>query len=116
MLGSRKPLALVLALTFGGPVADASAQLSAPNQAGVAMGHLHYYVQDVEAHKKFWTAMGGQPARKLGATEVIKFPDVLILLTQGQSSGGNSGSVVSHVAFKVPNLMQAIAKWEAAGI
>lgn len=109
-------LASVLALTFVGPVTDASAQLSASNKMGVAMGHLHYYVEDVEAHKKFWIAMGGQAARKLGATEVIKFPDVLILLTQGKPSGGNAGAVVSHVAFKVPNLKQAIAKWEAAGI
>ena len=80
------------------------------------MGHVHYHVQDVEANKRFWVAMGGKPAPKLGATEVIKFPDLLILLDQGPSSGGNTGSVVGHVAFSVPDLPQALTKWEAAGI
>ena len=30
------------------------AQLSPPNQSGVAMGHLHYKVRDVEANKKIF--------------------------------------------------------------
>src|SRR5688572_10156274 len=34
-------------------VAPAWAQVAAPNKAGVAMGHLHYRVRDVEANKKF---------------------------------------------------------------
>src|SRR5688572_18163566 len=96
-------LVSVLGLTVLWPISDSSAQLSAPNKAGVAMGHLHYYVPDVEAYKKFWIAVGGTPAKKLGAIEVIKFPEVLILISQRDSQGGNAGSVVSHVAFKVPN-------------
>ena len=34
-----------------------SAQLAAPNEMGVAMGHLHYHVRDVAANKKFWVAL-----------------------------------------------------------
>jgi hypothetical protein len=64
------------------------AQLSAPNKAGVTMGHLHYHVRDVEANKKFWIALGGKPIN-VGATEVIKFPGVLIFLTQAESSAGD---------------------------
>jgi hypothetical protein len=48
----------------------ARAQLSAPNKAGVAMGHLHYHVRDVAANKKFWVALGARPTL-LGTTEVI---------------------------------------------
>ena len=86
------------------------AQLSAPNDAGVAMGHLHYHVRDVEANRKFWIALGATAAR-VGATDVLKLPGVLIILTQGPSSGGTIGSVVNHVAFRV----QSFAKVEEAG-
>jgi catechol-2,3-dioxygenase len=40
--------------------APADAQLAPPNSSGVTMGHIHLFVKDVEAQKKFWTAtMGG---------------------------------------------------------
>jgi len=90
---------------------EASAQLAAPNKAGVAMGHLHYQVRDVEANKRFWSALGGK-AIKLGDTDVMRFPDVLVFLTRGESTGGTEGSVVNHVAFRVPLL----ATVEAAGL
>jgi catechol 2,3-dioxygenase-like lactoylglutathione lyase family enzyme len=93
------------------PIGAAWAQLSLPNQAGVAMGHLHYRVRDVEANKKFWMTLGGEPT-KLGTTEVVRFLDVLVFLTQGEWSAGTEGSVVNHVAFR----MQSLAKLEAAGM
>ena len=58
----------------------ASAQLFAPNRTGVSMGHLHYYVRDVEVNKRFWTLLGGQ-AIKVGGTDVMKFPGVLVFLS-----------------------------------
>jgi len=75
------------------------------------MGHLHYHVQNVEANKRFWTTLGGQ-ATKVGGTDVIRFPGVLVFLTNSASSGGTEGSVLNHVAFRVPSL----AKVEAAGL
>ena len=32
------------------------AQLAAPNDTGASMGHVHLFVQDVDAAKKFWMA------------------------------------------------------------
>jgi hypothetical protein len=93
-LVGRVGLALVLW------AAPAWAQLSKPNAAGVAMGHLHYHVRDVEANKRFWVALGGTPVT-IGKTEAIRFPDVFVVLTRGESSGGTAGSVVNHVAFRV---------------
>jgi catechol 2,3-dioxygenase-like lactoylglutathione lyase family enzyme len=75
------------------------------------MGHLHYVVKDVEANKRFWVALGGTPIAFTGAT-VIRFPDVLVFLSQGDSTGGTEGSVVNHVAFRV----QSFAAVEAAGL
>jgi catechol 2,3-dioxygenase-like lactoylglutathione lyase family enzyme len=93
---------LILAVAICTP-AMAWAQLAAPNKSGVAMGHLHYHVRDVEANKRFWTALGGQGIR-IGNTEVMKFPGVLVFLSSGAPSGGTEGSVLNHVAFRVPSL------------
>ena len=67
---------------------------------GVAMGHLHYQVRDVEANKAFWIALGGEAAESGDAT-VVAFPDVLVRIDPGETSGGTEGSVVNHVAFRV---------------
>ena len=88
----------------------AAGQLAQPNTTGVAMGHLHYHVRDVEANKKFWLALGGE-AVKLGSSEIVRFPGVLIELTAGPSTGGTNGAVVNHVAFRV----QSFERVEAAG-
>jgi catechol 2,3-dioxygenase-like lactoylglutathione lyase family enzyme len=103
------PLVTLLALTAA--VAPATAQLSRPNAAGVAMGHLHYVVRDVAANKAFWIALGGKPISGEGAIEGVSLPDVVVLLRQGESSGGTEGSVVNHVAFRV----QSIAALERKG-
>jgi len=94
-------------------VAPASvwAQLASPNKAGVSMGHLHYVVKDIEANKRFWIALGGTPIDR-GGDVVVRFPDVLVTLTKGESTGGTEGSVVNHVAFRV----QQLSTVEAAGL
>jgi catechol 2,3-dioxygenase-like lactoylglutathione lyase family enzyme len=94
--------------TTGAAVAD---DLSPPNAAGVAMGHLHYVVRDVAANKAFWVGLGGRPVLFNGTTEGILFPDVVVLLRQGDSNGGTEGSVVNHVAFRV----KSVAAIERAG-
>jgi extradiol dioxygenase family protein len=99
---------LVFALSV--PVA-AEAQLASPNKAGVSMGHLHYVVRDIEANKRFWVALGGS-ADTFDGSVVVKFPDVVVFLTQGDSTGGTEGSIVNHVAFRV----QTFSAVEAAGL
>jgi catechol 2,3-dioxygenase-like lactoylglutathione lyase family enzyme len=90
---------------------SAHSQLSNPNSAGVAMGHLHYVVRDVAANKAFWVALGGRSILFNGTTEGIVFPDVVVLLRQGEPTGGTEGSVVNHVAFRV----KSVAEIEKAG-
>src|ERR1700730_16526678 len=109
-----KELISVLSLIALWPLGAAFAQLSPPNKTGVSMGHLHYNVRDVEANKKFWLALGATPVT-MGTREVLKLPDVMILLAQAESSGGTEGSVVNHVGFRVPNVAQFMAKMKAAG-
>ena len=90
----------------------AAAQVSAPNRAGIAMGHLHFVVRDVEANQKFWIALGAVQARSLGTSKVVRLPGVLIVLSPGESAGATAGSVVNHVALRV----RTFAQIEAGGV
>ncbi len=103
-------LAAVLSFLALGPAWPASAQLSPPNDAGVAMGHLHYYVRDLQANQRFWESLGGT-AGTFGQSVVMTFPDVLVFLSPGESDGGTEGSVLNHMAFRV----QSLATIAAAG-
>ncbi len=119
LVGEKGLIAILsaLPLLLVGLVPSASAQLSPPNASGVAMGHLHYHVRDVEANTRFWVALGGE-ATPLGETGVVKFPDVLVFLSEGESSGGTEGSVVNHMAFRVRSLDTIAAagfKFESSG-
>jgi catechol 2,3-dioxygenase-like lactoylglutathione lyase family enzyme len=100
----RRIRKLAAIVSFGVLAATARAELSEPNAAGVAMGHLHYVVRDVAANKAFWVALGGRPVLFNGTTEGIVFPDVVVLLRQGEPTGGTQGSVVNHVAFRVKSV------------
>jgi hypothetical protein len=119
MAGTRsipmKKLILILGLAILIPARASRAQVAAPNDAGVSMGHVHFLVQDVEPYKKFWAAMGGTPG-KLGQNDVFKFPGVLILVRKGDNTGGTVGSIVNHIGFHVPNTTEALARWKAAGL
>ena len=95
--------AMTSSLLLAAAVAPATAQIAPPNDAGVAMGHLHYVVRDVEANTAFWVALGGV-ADRVGDTVVVTFPDVLVMLDEGESSGGTEGSILNHMAFRVQSL------------
>ena len=109
---------IVAALASVTAVAQApKPSLAAPNAAGVSMGHLHYRVRDVAANKRFWVALGGQPvatSKRFAAPgrEILRFQDVFVVLDPGESTGGTEGSVVNHVAFRIPSR----APVEAAGL
>jgi catechol 2,3-dioxygenase-like lactoylglutathione lyase family enzyme len=97
---------------------DTTTALAAANRAGVAMGHYHFVVRDVAANARFWTTLSasakatadfGRPLKR-GATTIIKLTDVIIVLSEGQSSGVSEGSVLNHIAFRVPSLAALEAK------
>ena len=96
-------------------VSTAFGQLPAPNAAGVSMGHYHLNVRDPEAHRVFWTTLGGTLV-KLGSMDVVKFPDVLVLYQKAIPIGGTDGSVVGHIGFRVKDLRASLEKWRAAGL
>ena len=83
----------------------ASAQLS-NKEAPVVVAHFHLNVTSVEAHKKFWVDTLGGRAEKLGPdnTDVIRFPDTLIVLRVQAPTGPSRGTAFDHIGFAVPDV------------
>jgi catechol 2,3-dioxygenase-like lactoylglutathione lyase family enzyme len=91
------------------------AQLVSPNATGDAIGHIHLNVQDIDAHKRFWTQVGGTPVNN-EKLQMIQFPGIYIVLRKQDSTGGTVGSVINHFGFHVKNFDTSVAKWKAAGL
>ena len=106
-------LGSVLAVTWALP---ALAQLAPANDAGVALGHIHLAVKDVEAQKPFWTTMLGGTLVTNGPLTLIEFPGVYIMLRQGDPAASQSPSIVDHFGFVYKDLAAARDRWKAAGV
>jgi len=104
---------LVVALSVA---ADASAQLLAAKDGPIVYGHHHLNVSNVDASKKFFVDTLGGTVVKIGTTEIVKFPNVLIFFRANQTpTGGTRGTTVNHIGFSVPNLRQTVDKVKSAG-
>jgi len=92
-----------------------SAQLAAPGESGIVMGHLHLAVKDLNAHRTFWAALGGTPVQN-GALALIQLPGTFVMLRQAEPTAGTVGSTINHVGFLVKDIEAWIPKWRAAGM
>lgn len=97
----------------------AMAQLPTPNAEGVSAGHHILRAKDVDVANKFWATLGGEPGA-LANIKLMKIPGVLLFISAPRgntpSLGGNHGTTVEFLTFKVRDLKGALAKWRAAGI
>src|SRR5229473_522884 len=105
--GMHMRLLLTLAATLS-IAQPAAAQLASPNAAGVAYGHVHLNVKDIEVHKKLWVEHFGGTVVQKGPLTVVKLPNMLIALTKKEPTGGSEGTVMDHFGFKVRNLQEML--------
>jgi hypothetical protein len=95
------------------------AQLPTLNAAGASAGHHILRAKDVDVANRFWTTIGGEPAA-LATIKLTKFPGVLLFISAPRgntpSLGGNHGTTVEFLTFKVKDLKGSLEKWKAAGI
>jgi catechol 2,3-dioxygenase-like lactoylglutathione lyase family enzyme len=106
---------LVALLTFSAAAAP-RLQLAAPGASGVVMGHLHLASKDLDASRRFWTAVGGVPVQN-GQLQLIQLPGTFVMLRQSsQTTGGTEGSTVERVVFRVrqADMPQLVQKLEEA--
>jgi catechol 2,3-dioxygenase-like lactoylglutathione lyase family enzyme len=92
------------------------AQLSAPNESGISMGHVHLIVKDVDAQKKAWIDGFGAESIKAGQLDLLKLPGIFIIVSKGEPNGGTNGSAVNHIGIAVKDYPSIKAKLTAANI
>ena len=93
----------------------ASAQLQPPNANGLAMGHVHLNVTDVDAQKKFWTEIFEAQPLKKNTLAGVKVGGMLIVFTKKTPERGSEGNVMDHFGFKVKNTEDVVNRAKAAG-
>ena len=88
------------------------AQLAAPNDAGVSVGHVHLVVADPEAQKKLWVGLLGGELKPLPPLDLVKFPGILVVLQKARTAptDGSDGSTVNHFGFLVKSYADIKAK------
>ena len=109
---------LVVGVTVVLALAGAStalAQLTAAQEGPVVYGHHHFNVTNVEEQMRFWRDTLGGTTAPFGRGELVKFPNVLVLLSENPPTGGTKGSTVNHVGFWVPSVRDMLARVREAG-
>ncbi len=91
------------------------AQLPAPNQSGVSLGHIHLLVADPDAQKKIWVEALGAQATHTGTLELLRLPGIYIIVGKARTAptGGSEGSTVHHLGFAVKDVAAVKAKLDA---
>jgi catechol 2,3-dioxygenase-like lactoylglutathione lyase family enzyme len=96
-------------------VLPVAAQLPPPNEKGLAMGHVHLNVTDVDAQKKFWMEQFEAQPLKKDALAGVKVGGMLILFTKKTPDRPSEGDVMDHFGFKVKNTEDVLNRAKAAG-
>jgi catechol 2,3-dioxygenase-like lactoylglutathione lyase family enzyme len=86
-----------------------------PDVARSLVLRLGYQVRDVSATARFWSVLGAVPVEGEGAT-VMRLGGIHVVLTPRNPSASSDGSVVNHIAFRVPAFDQLSPALTAAGI
>ena len=110
----RKKILLAILPMFA--QAPLVAQLAAPNESGVSLGHVHLLSRDPDAQKKIWVEAFGAQLTKTGTLELLRLPGIFIIINKAEPSAGSVGSTVDHIAFSVKDAAALKAKLVAMDI
>jgi len=106
-----------LALLLAASAASLCAQLAAPNESGVSIGHIHLMSADPEAQKKLWVGVLGAEVTHAGSLELLKLPGVFVIAGKARAAvEGSDGSAVPHFGFLMKSYTEMHAKLSAAGV
>jgi catechol 2,3-dioxygenase-like lactoylglutathione lyase family enzyme len=105
----------ILAVLPAIPDTAAAQYLPATDQP-IQFGQVHFYIRNVDAQKRFWTALGAEPHRVVKTTiGAMKLPNVIIFLDQRAAAADSQASTIRHVGLQVPDLRATLDRLEAEG-
>jgi len=91
------------------------AQLATPNEAGLAYGHIHLNVPDIEEHIAIWIEHFDGEHITIGSTSAVKFPNFILMFDEQAPGLRSVETAMHHFGFKLRSISKFIDKWEAAG-
>jgi catechol 2,3-dioxygenase-like lactoylglutathione lyase family enzyme len=105
-------------ILFAALAAPLSAQLAAPNESGISLGHVHLMVADPEEQKKLWVGVLGAEVTHTGSLELLKLPGIFIIVGKARTppAEGSDGSTVNHIGFLIKSYSEIKAKMAAAKV
>jgi len=112
----RKQFLLTASIVLLFAQSIAFGQLTTPNDAGVAMGHIHLLSKDPDAQKKIWMEALGAQVTKTGTLEMLRLPGVYIIINKAEPTAGSVGSTADHFGLSVKDLNDIKAKLAAVNV
>jgi catechol 2,3-dioxygenase-like lactoylglutathione lyase family enzyme len=94
--------------------ASIDAQLLPPNEIGMKMGHVLLNVNDVDAHREFWTRLFDARPLTVGKLQGVTVPGVVILFRRQERTGPSEGTTINHMGLKLRKLSDYTARFDAA--
>ncbi len=91
------------------------AQLASPDDTGLAYGHVHLNVPNIEEHIDIWIEHFDGELIMIGSASAVKFPNFILMFDEQVPSLSSVETVMHHFGFKLRNIGKFIDKWEAAG-
>jgi len=104
--------AVILALLAAGTV---GAQIVPLGESGIAMGHVHLNVADIEAQQKFWVSQFDAKPLDSAGLQGVKVPGMLILFTRKAATHPSQRTVLDHFGFKVRSREEMVTNARASG-
>ena len=90
--------------------------LDAESSVPVAMHHIHFYVPDVDAAKKWYASVFGAIPGMRGKFEAADLPGVNLSFSKAETAlAGTKGRALDHFGFEVKDLVGFAKKLEASG-
>ena len=105
---------LCAAACLGGAPPAAFAQLHAPNESGVSIGHTHLLVPDVAKHVEIWKRLGAEETT-LGRSLMLRVPGMYILLAERRPEAPSAETSANHIGFTVHDYADYRARLESLG-
>lgn len=91
------------------------AQLATPNDLGVAFGHMHLGVTDIDRDTELWIAMFDAVDAEKGGYAAVQMPGALIFLTEAEPTSPSRGTVVDHFGLRVRDIGGILTEWRSLG-
>jgi catechol 2,3-dioxygenase-like lactoylglutathione lyase family enzyme len=91
------------------------AQLLAPDDAGLTMGHVLLNVGDVAAHRDFWIKQFDAKPLSVGKLSGVAIPGVAILFRAQAATGPSEGTTINHMGLKLKKLAAFTERFDKAG-